>query len=124
MKKLLCLIGWHDWGYMWIGGPGYLDRFKKCKRCQKQIKLKVEIEKLGRHLSNIFDHRLPYAKNALCYSHTARMQGKSAMDREWQRHLDWINKNVIGRPKATKKYTVEELEEMGMVGIYKKGIKP
>ena len=42
----------------------------------------------------------------------------SKADFEWQNHLEWIAKNQIGRPMATDKYTVEELEKMGMVGIY------
>lgn len=40
------------------------------------------------------------------------------MQMEWQYHLDWINENVIGPPKGTDHYTVEQLEEMGMIGIY------
>ena len=31
----------------------------------------------------------------------------------------WLHKpHVIGRPQATSAYTVEELETMGMVGVY------
>lgn len=32
-----------------------------------------------------------------------------------------IGGKIIGRPQATEKYTVEELEEMGYVGIYGPG---
>ena len=31
---------------------------------------------------------------------------------------DFLQNAVIGRPKATDKYTVEQLEVMGMVGVY------
>lgn len=30
----------------------------------------------------------------------------------------WLADKIIGRPKAGDKYTVEELEAMGMIGIY------
>ncbi len=36
----------------------------------------------------------------------------------WQRHLNWLKEKVIDRPKATEAYTVEELEEMNLVGVY------
>ncbi len=39
-------------------------------------------------------------------------------DMEWQNHLNWIEKNIIGRPQASDIYSTEELEKMGMVGIY------
>lgn len=32
--------------------------------------------------------------------------------------LEWRRDKVIGRPKATRKYSVEELEAQDMVGIY------
>lgn len=72
----------------------------------------------GRHLSNIFDHRKPNAEMYLTYSHHAYANGPSAMKMEWQRHLDWIKANIIGPPKATDHYTVEQLEAMNMIGLY------
>lgn len=36
----------------------------------------------------------------------------------WQHHIEWLKGKVITRPKATDKYTIEELEAMGMVGVY------
>jgi len=35
-----------------------------------------------------------------------------------QRWFQWIGNKVIGRPKATESHTVEELEAMGLIGIY------
>lgn len=58
-----------------------------------------------RHLSNIYDHRKPDARN-------------TTPEEAWRQHLEWINRNVIGRPQATETYTVEQLEAMGMIGIY------
>ena len=72
----------------------------------------------GRHLSNIFDHRLPRGRMCHVYSFHAWDSGQAAMDAEWQHHLNWIDEHVIGRPKATEKYTQKDLEEMGMIGIY------
>lgn len=31
---------------------------------------------------------------------------------------EWLKGKVIGRPQASFKYTVEQLEAMGMVGVY------
>lgn len=36
----------------------------------------------------------------------------------WQRQLKWLEDKAIGDPQATPSYTVEELKEMGMVGVY------
>ena len=74
--------------------------------------------KLGRFLSNTYDPRLPDAKMYLTYSFNAQMNGKTAMEAEWQHRLDWVNENIIDWPKATKKYTQEELEANDLVGIY------
>lgn len=73
---------------------------------------------LGRFLSNIYDPRLPNARMYLTFSYQAQQSGEAAMDIEWQHHLDWINENIIDRPKATKKYTQEQLEAENLVGIY------
>lgn len=72
-----------------------------------------------RHLSNIPDPRIPRTKEYFtCYTYYEWCNGPSAIEAAWERHLEWVNSNVIGRPKATEKYTVEELENMGMIGIY------
>lgn len=67
----------------------------------------------GRHLSNIYDHR---KLDARMY-HT-QMAGPEAMGQDWLQHLEWIRRNIIDRPKATETYTAEQLEAMGMIGIY------
>ena len=36
----------------------------------------------------------------------------------WHWHLEWLKGKVIGDPKATEAYTVAQLKEMGMVGVY------
>lgn len=36
----------------------------------------------------------------------------------WLRHLEWLKDKVVGEPQATKHYTVEQLKEMKLVGIY------
>lgn len=77
-------------------------------------------EKNGRFLSNISDHRRPNAQHIHTYSFHAMDCGPEAMKEEWQCHLEWINQNQIGRPQANEKYSVEEFEKMGMIGIYAK----
>lgn len=73
------------------------------------------------HLSNIFDPRLEKNKETFTgFSYNEWCAGPASIERAWNRHLEWVNSNEIGRPKATEKYTVEQLEEMGMVGIYRK----
>jgi len=75
--------------------------------------------KHGRFLSNINDPRKPNARRYFHGSYNAFMDksGHSAAD-EWRHHMEWVNANVIDRPKATDTYTVEQLEAMNMVGIY------
>ena len=74
---------------------------------------------LGKFLSNIYDHRLPDARKN--YFPTRLEPGQIAsiaMDVEWERHLAWIGRNVIGPPKATGKYSQEQLEAHSLIGIY------
>lgn len=78
----------------------------------------VQTEKLGRFLSNLTD---PYSENAKLYlalSYDEWRGGPQERDRAWARHMEWVNANVIGPPKATDAYTVEQLQKMGMVGLY------
>lgn len=35
------------------------------------------------------------------------------------RHDPYYRDKIIGRPKATESYSVEELQAMGIVGVYK-----
>lgn len=73
---------------------------------------------LGKFLSNITNPNRPGAEHLHCYSFEDIQNGPEAMHEAWLNHLRWINSNVIGPPKATDYYSVEELEAMGMVGIY------
>lgn len=79
-----------------------------------------ETQKLERWLSNIFNSALPNAERYLTYSISAYQNGGAAMKRERKRHLDWVNRNLKGPPKETKKYSVKELSRMGLIGIYTK----
>lgn len=55
-------------------------------------------------LSNIYDPLKPDAQ--------------ARLGKQWKRHLDWHSEHIVGRPKATERYTTEQLEVMGMIGIY------
>jgi hypothetical protein len=65
-------------------------------------------------LTNVFDPKHPDAKRYLSY--------RLNEDREaqWQYHLKWLNDKVIGLPEASDAYTVEQLVNMGYVGVYKR----
>jgi len=78
----------------------------------------IEDKKLGRWLSNIYNPNLPDAERYLTYSISAMQNGGASIRREWQEHLNWINQNLLGEPKATKTYTSKELALQGMVGLY------
>lgn len=69
-------------------------------------------------ITNLYDPHRADAKLLHCYSYESVVSGNDAMEKEWQQHLAWINKHTIGTPKASKVFSVEELEEMDMVGIY------
>lgn len=74
---------------------------------------------MGRFLSNTYDPRRPEVKQYLRLSYHDWLDPQGH-DRAWKRHMEWIDAGVIGRPEATDTYTVEQLEAMGMVGIYAK----
>jgi hypothetical protein len=63
-------------------------------------------------LTNIYDPSRPDAQLHV-YSGP-----KEDRDRAWKDHLAWLKDKVILEPQATDTYTVEQLEEMGMVGVY------
>jgi hypothetical protein len=65
-----------------------------------------------RWLSNAHNPEDPYAS-----MYVVRLFPQS-QEEAWRSHLDWLRDKVIGKPKETEKYTVEELEEMEMVGVY------
>lgn len=69
-----------------------------------------------KHLTNIFNPRLQDAKY-----YVGGLPGES-LEQTWQRHLEYLKDKIIGRPKATNHYTVEELESFDMVGVYIKEI--
>lgn len=74
------------------------------------------MEKL-KFLSNTYDPKRPNARRYFVTSYEGwRDPGKGEW--EWQQHLNWIAQNRVGRPMASDSYTTEQLEEMGMVGIY------
>lgn len=63
-------------------------------------------------LSNTHD---PKDKNARMY--VARRFNETP-EEAWRWHRKWLKGKVIGDPQATEAYTVEQLKEMGMVGVY------
>lgn len=71
-----------------------------------------------RFLTNTYNPYLPNAEMYLVYSFHAMDCGKVGCDREWQHHLEYIESHIMGRPKATEKYTRQQLADEGMVGIY------
>ena len=44
-------------------------------------------------------------------------------DEQWAKYLVWLDGFIIGRPAAGI-HSVEELEAMGMVGVYRKDDRP
>lgn len=70
-----------------------------------------------RFLSNTYDPTLPNARMHQTLSYQSFLDPKLA-DHEWEMYLKWINSNIKGRPRATKEYTTEQLEGMGMIGVY------
>ena len=65
-----------------------------------------------RFLSNTHD---PKDKNAPMF--VARSSDET-QEQAWANHLYWLKGKFIGEPQATEAYTVEQLKEMGMVGVY------
>ena len=63
-------------------------------------------------LSNTYD---PERKDAPM--HVVTRNGETQQE-AWYWHLEWLRGKVIGDPQATSAYTVEQLKEMGMVGVY------
>lgn len=61
--------------------------------------------KLGKFIANTMKSDDPVAKSVYT-------------DEDWEKHLDWIDKNVIGPPRATASHTVKQLEDCNMIGIY------
>lgn len=71
-------------------------------------------------LSNTYNPKLPNAERYLTYSISAYQNGGDAMKQEWLYHLKWVKEHAIGSPQETEKYSVSELKNEGLVGIYSK----
>ena len=65
-----------------------------------------------RFLSNTHD---PKDKNARMYVYR---RFDETQEEAWRNHLAWLKGKVIGDPQATEAYTVAQLKEMGLVGVY------
>jgi hypothetical protein len=65
-----------------------------------------------RFLSNTHDPKDPHAKMYIAH------RFDQTQEEAWHYHCEWLKGKVIGKPQATSAYTVEELEKMGMVGVY------
>ena len=64
-------------------------------------------------LTNLYNPELPEAReDIICESGQTQAQA-------WQNQVEWLKGKLIGKPKATTLYTVEELEAQNLVGIYK-----
>ena len=65
-------------------------------------------------LTNTHDPKDKYAKMYVARSiHETQEQA-------WAHHVEWLKDKVIGEPQATEAYTVEQLKQMGLVGVYRK----
>lgn len=67
-----------------------------------------------KHIANCYDYRRPDAFSLHKFKSTSRID----RELEWNQHMVWAGKYTIGRPQAAEKYTVEQLEEMGLIGLY------
>ena len=56
-------------------------------------------------------------KGGVDTSRAVVLVGESQFDAQRRYNL-WLQRKIIGRPKATAGMTVEELEAMGSVGVY------
>jgi hypothetical protein len=65
-----------------------------------------------RFLSNTHDPKDKFAR-----MYVARRFDET-QEEAWHWHLEWLKGKVIGDPQATETYTVAQLKEMGMVGVY------
>ena len=70
-----------------------------------------------KHLTNMYDPREPDAKK-----YVTRTFGQTH-EEAWEELQRYLQGKVIGPPRATDAYTVEELEAMGTVGIYAPNVK-
>jgi hypothetical protein len=69
-------------------------------------------------LTNGNDPNTEKGKNRFMYNHRSDTPQKK--EAEWNKYLAYLSDKVIARPMATAYCTVEQLEYMGLVGIYEK----
>lgn len=70
---------------------------------------------LGRWLTNTYDpDRFDSRSHHIFFSSS----DKKESDREWDAYVIHVEKHIIGPPKVSEKYTVEQLQKMHMVGVY------
>ena len=65
-----------------------------------------------KYLTNLYD---PKREDAKIFISTMTHETPTEA---WKRQMEWLKGKHIGRPQATKAYTVEQLEAMGYVGVY------
>ena len=44
--------------------------------------------------------------------------GKEKQNELWVEYKQWLSDKTLGKPQATSKHTVKELESFGVVGVY------
>ncbi len=67
-----------------------------------------------KHLTNIYDPKNKNARRIItrCFGET--------QDQAWASHIKWLKGKVIGDPMPTETYTVQQLRDQNMVGVYTK----
>lgn len=65
-------------------------------------------------LTNTFDPNHVDAKRYFTY------RSNKDRDEQWQVYLHWLSDKIIGLPQATDLYTVEQLINMNIVGVYRR----
>ena len=63
-------------------------------------------------LTNIYD---PNKEDAFW---TVLRSWDETQEQAWSHHLYWLKDKILGRPQESDFYTTEQLESMGMVGVY------
>ena len=71
--------------------------------------------KLGRFISNFVDPNRHDAKERFRFTTYADF---AQAEEEWRGHLDRLAKGVIGPPQGTEKYSVKQLKDAGLIGLY------
>jgi len=64
-------------------------------------------------LTNTYDPKKPEA-----IQYVVRSPGET-QEQAWQRLQHFLTDKTIGEPKASEAFTVEQLKEMNMVGVYR-----